>query len=282
MSMLEQIVLAFRSLGYALRQIARPSLWVPWLPVLALQAAVLVGLWGFAHPAVSWLMAPLLVRIAGEPTLHYPDFFLRLPALYAKADVAITVLVGAVAAGASTALFGAWFAGQPLPASQGLRRALSRAGALVAANLPVSLLLLGFGALVERGLSSPDTPGIVVRLAPLFTIGLAVLLQAWFLWVNALIMLGRRSLLETFASLRDTAHHGIWTALTLALAATLPLLPTQLLVSAADRIVDHGTPETVGWLMAAQMLIALLGAFAVTGGTALAYQSIIGPALEDA
>jgi hypothetical protein len=282
MSVLEQIVLGFQSLGYALRQIARPSLWTPWLFVLAVQIAALAFLWGFAHPAVSWLAAPLLRRVAGEDALHYPALFLHLPALYGPADLLVGALLGAVAAGASTALFGAWFAGQPLRASQGLRRAASRAAALVIANLPATLFLFGFTALLDRPLSNPDAPGLLLRSAPLITFVVAVVLQGWFLWVNPLLMLGRRGLVETFALLGETARHGLWTGLTLAILATLPLLPIQFLLGAADRIVDQGTPETVGWLLVLQTLIALVSAFALTGASALAYQSIVGPALEDA
>ncbi|HET9327227.1 MAG TPA: hypothetical protein VFQ05_10665 [Candidatus Eisenbacteria bacterium] len=281
MSALEQIVLAFQSLAHAIREIFRPSLWVPWLAVLAVQLLVIGSLWWFAHPAVSWLLAPVLERLAGESALRYPNIFQLMPELYARADVLIAILVGAIAGGASTTLFAAVFAGQPLLAGQGLRRALSRALPLVLANLPLSLLLLGFSFGLEWWLAERDGPALIARLAPILTIGLAVMLQALFLWVNPLLMLGRLSLIETLASLPRAASHGAWAALTMAAAASIPLLPVQMLAHGSNRIVSHGTPEMVGWLVVMQALIAIVTAFVLTGGSVLAYQSLVGPALEE-
>jgi hypothetical protein len=51
-NVLEQMVPAAQSLAYTLRQISRPSLWVPWLPVLVIQLTVVAALWWFAHPAI--------------------------------------------------------------------------------------------------------------------------------------------------------------------------------------------------------------------------------------
>ena len=274
-------MLAFQALAHALRQLFRPSLWAPWLVVWVLQLAVIAGLWWFAHPAISWLAAPVIQALAGENALRYPNIFRLMPALYARADLVIGALVGAVATGASTALFGAWFAGRPLRVREGLRRGLSRSVALICANLPLSLLLLGFSYGLDWWLEEREGPAAVRRLAPLLTLGMAVFLQAFFLWVTPLLMLGGRGLVAALASLPRAAASGMWTALTLAFAATVPLLPFQMLARASDQIVERGTPEMVGWLVAAQAGIALATAFVLTGGSALAYQTLVGPALEE-
>ena len=280
MNPLEQVVLAFESLAHAIRQLFRPSLWAPWLLVLGAQLVVLVVLWWFAHPWLSWFAAPVLLRVSGERALHYPDIFGLLPVLYARADVVIGVLVGSVVAGASTALFAARFSGRPIPPSQGMRRALSRAVVLVLANLPLSLLLMGFSLGLDWWLVAREGPAMIARLAPVLTLGMAVVLQALFIWVNPLLMIGGRSLTETLKALPRAASHGGWTALTLAAAATIPLLPTQVLVRGAEQIVRFGTPEVVGWLVLIQALIALVTAFVLTGGSVIAYHSLVGPALE--
>jgi len=41
----------------------------------------------------------------------------------------------------------------------------------------------------------------------------------------------------------------MWTALTLAVAATIPRFPIEMLARASDQIVERGTPEVVGWLV---------------------------------
>src|SRR5262249_33737380 len=141
---LEQMVLAFQALAHTLRLLFRRALWVPWLLVFGLEIATIAGLWWFAFPAWSWFVARAVHVLAGESALHYPNIFRLMPDLYAGADLVIRVVVGSVVAGASTALFGAWFSGRPIPAREGLRRALQRAGVLIVANLPLTLLLLGF------------------------------------------------------------------------------------------------------------------------------------------
>ncbi len=281
MSALEQIVLAFQGLAHALKLMLRPALWAPWLPVLALELGVIGGLWWFAHPALSWLVAPWLQRALGEEALHYPSLFRLMPGLCARANLLIGSLAGAVAMGASTALFGAWFHGRPLPPREGLRRGLRRAGALIVANLPATLLGLGFSLGLEFVLERRGGPAILVRALPLLTFSVSVALQAFFLWVNPLLMLGQRSLGDVWASLREAARIAPWTALTLSGLAALPRLPIQLATRAPGRIIDHATPESVGWLMVAQTLIVLVTAFALTGGSALAYQGWVGPTLDE-
>src|SRR6185295_15862850 len=104
MNVLEQLVLAWHGLVFALRQLGRGTMWLPWLLLGVIQLSFLALVWWFAHPFVSWLMAPLLVRLAGESVLHYPRLFDAMPSLYARADVLLSAIFGTLAAGASTAL----------------------------------------------------------------------------------------------------------------------------------------------------------------------------------
>src|SRR5262245_66441256 len=137
----------------------RRRLWTPWLAVLGLELLVIVGIWWFAHPAWSWLVAPAIHVLAGENALHYPNIFRLMPDLYARADLAISMVVGSVVAGASTVLFGAWFSGRPLPAGEGLRRALRRAVAPVLGKLPLALRMLGFSFGLDWGSRGREDTG---------------------------------------------------------------------------------------------------------------------------
>jgi len=254
---------------------------VPWLLVLGAELTVIAALWWFAHPMISWLIAPILERVAGESALRYPGNFQLMPELYARVDVLVAILFGSIAAGASTTLFAAVFSGQPLRAREGMGRAFSRAVPLILGNLPVSLLVVGFSFGLEWWLDKHGGPGLLLRLAPVLTLGFAVLLQAVFLWVNPLLMLGRRTLVQSLTTLPEAAAHGLWAALTLAAFATIPLLPGQMLARGAEQIAVRGTPELVGWLVVMQALIALVTGFVLTGGSVLAYQSLVRPSLED-
>ena len=281
MNVLEQIVLGVQSLGHGVRMAFRPALWVPWLLLLTIQVAASVAISWFAHPSVSWFAAPLVQALAGEDALRYPNVFRLLPALFGRVDLLIVAVAGAITVGAATALFGARFEGRAMTVAEGLGRGGSRFGALVLANLPVSLLLLGFSLLMEGWLEDYEGPRMVRRLAPLLTLSLAVLLQGFFLWVNPLIVLGGRSLRGALAALPRAADRGAWTGFTLAIAATLPLLPIQLLTRTTDAIVDRGAPELVAWLMVAQTTLAVVCAFVFTASGTLAYQTLVGPALEE-
>ena len=102
MNPFEQIALAWQSLGHALRRLLRPRLWVPWLALGLIQTGLLVKLAFAAHPWVSPFFAPLVVRLAGERALHYPDLFLALPGLYSRIDLVIAALPGAIVFGAAS------------------------------------------------------------------------------------------------------------------------------------------------------------------------------------
>ena len=102
MSALEQLALAGQALWLTLREIRAGRLWVPWLALGALLLAALMALVGFAHPLLSWAVAPLVRAIGGEPALHYPDFYRTLPFLYSRVDLVLGTLAGAVATGWST------------------------------------------------------------------------------------------------------------------------------------------------------------------------------------
>jgi len=279
MNVLEQVVLAFHSLAYTLRQGFRPSLWVPWVPVLVIQLSVIAALWWFAHPSISWFAAPLIQAAAGENALRYPNVFRLMPELYGRADVVVTAIAGAFAVGASCALFAARATGRPLRAGQSLRLGLGRLGPLILANLPALVLALAFAYGLDAWLAGRGGLLIIKRIAPFLALGVAVLLQAFFLWVNPLLMLERRGLIASLATLPQAASAGLWAALTLTALAALPLIPIQLLTKNAETIVSRGTPEMLGWLVVIQALIVTATAFVLTGSSVIAYQGLVRPSI---
>ena len=111
MNPIEQVSLAWLALGRTLRQAWRPALWAPWLLLGAVEVGVVVLIWGYAHPAVSWVMAPLLRNWAGEDALHYPNVLRRLPVLFGGLDLVIGAILGSIMIGAATLLFAERFRG---------------------------------------------------------------------------------------------------------------------------------------------------------------------------
>lgn len=277
MSALEQLLVAWQAILYTVRELFRPPLWAPWLLLGAVELAVLAALWWFAHPLLSWLTAPLLVALAGPNVLHYPNIFLLMPGIFARADVVVGAILGSIVIGASTVLFAKWFTGaEPRPA-EGLSVGFRRASALILANLPLNLIVNLLPFAVEQWLADRHSSAFVVRGVRAGMLGAALMLQAFFLYVSALVVLDDRSAWSAFAGLPEAARRGMWAAFVLSLIAFLPLLPLRLLANGSGALVDRGTPELVGWMMVGEILLTLVVSFVLTGSTTLVYQTVVAP-----
>ena len=100
MTVFEQLAVAWQAIRQTFARIGRPEFWAPFALLGVLQLGVVGGLWWFAHPAMSWLMAPVLRRVGGDALLHYPNLFRRFAELYARADLVLGATVGSVVVGA--------------------------------------------------------------------------------------------------------------------------------------------------------------------------------------
>lgn len=271
MNLLEQLALAWQALAQTVRLLGRPTLWAPALVLGACELAVIGCLWWFAHPALSWAAAPLLRAVAGEQALHYPNLFRLLPDLYARADLVLGSLLAPVLIGAATLLFAARFQGRTVALGDSLGRAGRRAGSLILVNLPLNLLLLALSYGLPWWLALRGSAGLARSLMPIAILGGAVVLQALFLYVNALVMLEGRGPLGTLAALPRSWSRGFWAAFALGGVMMLPLLPLQWVAERANVLVDRGAPELVGWLAVVQVLVALLTWFVLTGAATLVF-----------
>ena len=269
MSAFEQLALAGEALRRTLVGAFAPALWGPWLALGLLQGAVLAALVGFAHPLLAWALVPLVERVGGESALHYPDFFRALPVLYARVDLVVGGLAGAVAAGWSTWLFAARWRGGVVSPGAGWREAGPRALVLVVAQLPFQFLALGLNGFLGRLLAGHT--GLVVLAGYLVGLAGVVVLQAFFLYLPARIVLERRGLAAAFASLPETWSRGFWAALLLGTVLALPLLPLDQLGRRVGLLVDRGIPELAIALTAAQLLVTLVVSFLLTGSATLVY-----------
>jgi hypothetical protein len=269
---MEQIALAWQCLLHAFRQLLRPALWGPWLVLGATQAVVVGALAWFAHPALSSLVAPFVLDAGGERAMHYPALFRALPLLFARIDRVIGATLGALAVGASTALFAAGHGSRGPRAAAAWGTALRRVIPLVLVHLP--LTLIGLGLAIGSDALAPDS-GITRRIVWAASLGLTILVQAWFLYATAFVVLEGRGPLSTLAELHRSARRGMAAALFLTIVTAAPLLPVQELAQARAAVVGHGAPEIVGWLLLAQIGAALVSSFLLTGSATLVFQSAI-------
>ena len=281
MNVLEQVTVGWQALIRAASDLGRGALWAPLLVLGAVQFAVVGLIWWFAHPALSWFMAPLLVRLAGPEALHYPNVFRLLPELYGRMDVALGAVVGSVAVGAATVRFGARYRGASDSSGRAFAVAGRRAVTLIAVNLPFNLLVVALSQGV--GLAMGSNPALQQAAYGTVLLG-SVLLQSFFFYVTALVVLEDRGVLSALTSLPRTWARGFWAALVVGLVLLLPLLPIHYLSSLSPLLVDRGRPELVGWMVLIQVALSLVLWFLLAASSSLLYLSLCAeaPQREDA
>ncbi len=282
MSVLEQVAVAWQALLRTLAALTERRLWGPWLVLGAAQAATLALLVLFAHPWLSWAMAPLVRWAAGEAALHYPGLMLALPGLYARADMLVGGTLGAVMVGAGTVLFASRFRGFAPAGGEAFARAGRCAVTLVLAQLPYNLLVAALGFGVEVLLGQGAQRGLAQKLVFLGVLGGTVILQSLFLYVAALVVLERRGALEALRALPRAWARGFWAALFLGAPLLVPLLPLQMLLDQAQRLVERGDPDLVAWVVGLQALVGLVAWTVLVGSATLVYLSLVAERPEEA
>ena len=275
MNPLEQLMLAWQALRHTLPQLWRPGLWLWVLPLALVQLTVVALLWHAAHPAVSWFMAPLLVRLTGDDTLHYPRIFELMPTLYQRADVGLGAVLGAIGIGAATPAFAARFRGEPLGGRRALGDAFRRAPALVLVQLPFNVLLFLLSTFAGAWLERRGAGGLVSRVAPLAVTGVSLLIQAAFFYAAALVVLEKRSAVSAWRALPSTWRPGFLPALLVGASTLLLLLPLQAPGVSAALLVQRGRPELAGALTLLHVFAGWLNAFILTGAATLLYLSAV-------
>jgi hypothetical protein len=265
----EQVALAWQSLLHAAARSFDLRLWSPWLLLAVLEGILLAGLCLMAHPAFSTLMAPLVSRLGGADALHYPGLFAALPVIYARLDLLLIALPGAVVLGASTALFAESFRGRGPKPGSAIATALRGVITLILVNLPYHLLAGAAGFAISAVTGSRG--GIVAAAGYVFALVISVVVQSVFLYVNALVMIEGHGIRGTFAALPRTWANGFFSALVLGVLLLLPLLPLNLLSGTAGTIAVRGTPELVALILAAQIAVALYAGFLLQGASTLVY-----------
>ena len=274
MNPLEGVALGWQCVRRTLREAAYAPAWLPWLLLFAAEAAVALALaWG-AHPALSWLVAPVLRLLHRGDLLRYPALYRALPALAARADDALAVALVPLAAGASTRLLAERFDGRRSGAGAALAEALRRGGALIGAAAPATLaamlLHLGSDLLIAQRVSS-----FTRRFAPDVAVALGGVAFAACLFAAALVVLERRGLVAALAALPGTWARGFAAALTIVVLGTLPQVPLLLLARGADVIVDRGVPELTLALTLARDAVAAGCGWLAAGAATLAFQSAL-------
>jgi hypothetical protein len=271
----EQLAVGWQAIARTLARLAHPAPWLPLALLGVFQLASLAMLWWFAHPAVSWFMAPVLQHAGGDPLLHYPNVFRLLPELYGRVDLVLGATVGAVAVGAATRIFADEFQGRPAAPAIALQSAIDRGVTLVLVSLPFNLLVFALSFGLDWFLSSRGSGGLVRQLSDAIVLSASVILQSLFFYVVCDVMIGRRSVIGALAGVPRAAARGFWAALVIGILLALPLLPLHFLSNHSSLLVERGAPELVGALVVVEIAIGLVLWFGLAGSATLVYLTLV-------
>jgi len=261
MNVLQVVVWAWRS---AAALLGRFRIWLPFLLVAAVQAAALLLVVSFFHPALLRLGDPLIRFVAGPAAVHYPVLYYALPTMFYRMNVVIDALVASIAGGAATLLFAAAFGmgQQPRP----WNRAFRHAHTLILATLVGTALVLGFGALTTLVPQELTARSFALRwgvrggtmLVVILVQGLLIYTTAW------IVLMGHKLGPALRDSVRVTLRTFLPTMIVVAVTQ-LVLFPFQYAGTQAGFIATKLKPEMVGSLLAAQIVLQVVVTFLLVG-----------------
>jgi hypothetical protein len=251
--------------GAALRQIVRLRIWVPLLVLALVQTAVLHGLATGLETRLAPVTHPLAAWVGGEGATHYPFFYYYLPALFSRVDYVLAVFLGSLAVGVATLRFAAAY-GRP-QAGTGWSAALRRFPALVVAfAVLVAAVLLVYELLAGLSTRAALSPDPVLRWgARALELVLIGVVQGLLAYTTAWIVLRGRGPLRAVGNSASTALRLLGpTALIVGIPLVL-LFPLRYLMGRVDLFLDKLRPETLVWILQANIVAELLVGFLVVG-----------------
>lgn len=275
MSTLEQLALGWQCPLRALRESARWPLWRPWWPLLASYAAALLALSFAAHPALSWLMAPIVRMAAGDNALRYPELFHRLPGLWKWAQLALDALMTPFAAGFAATLWSERFRGAPLRPAQAWSEALRRWLFLLLATLPVTLSAVA-GHIALDSLVHVRLSGISRALAPQALSAFMFFVRAACFYAVPMVMLDRRGARRALLAIPGTLKLGLLPALAATALLALAQWPVQMLLARGAALAERWPESVLGVALLSAVLSVALASIASGAGTLL-YMSALQP-----
>lgn len=279
MNVFEQLALGAQCPWRTLRESFRVALWRPWARYLLACVVVLLAI-GFApHPAVSWLMAPLVRWASGDDALRYPELYARLPGLWKWAQLVLDAAVAPFATGVAALLWSERFRGAPLQAREARQLMMRHWLALLLASLPVTLVAV-FGHVGLEALSRVRLSGLSRALAPQLLTAAVFLVKAAYFYAVPMVMLDPRGSRRALLALPRTWAHGLLPALVASAALAVLALPLQALLAKPAALVAV-LPEGVLLVAVANAAVRVVQLGLAAGAATLIYMSALVPGEDD-
>ncbi|MDM7913951.1 MAG: hypothetical protein ACE15D_05625 [Candidatus Eisenbacteria bacterium] len=263
---MRQISLLLWSWIETTRNLGRGRLWAPLLLLAIAQWLVLLLLTQFHQPILTPVLAPLIRLLVGEPALHYPVFYQALPELNNWFSIVLDVVLGAWLIGAAFLLF--WQADRPGELPQGgISRAAGAYGKLVAARLPLAILVVAILFLLPRVVfaGQAEMSGSTQRFVRFATILVGSILEGLFLYAPLAILVEGRGVKSALSRSFSFARRMPLATAGAVFFPNLIQIPVSYVLRRSDEIIRKLSPEMIGWVLFLMILVFTVVAFYVVG-----------------
>lgn len=246
MNPLEPLALGVEAMRRAMLELRSPPRGRDWALFAIALAVIVLALAYAAHPALSWLLAPLLEASNLPGVLRYPEHFEALPVLTRRALGAAMLLVVPVLAALTMLEARARWRGEPAPRWSEQR---SRIPAFLVVALPVLLTIGALHAALPL-LEQVRLSSLTRRALPLAVGAITWVLHASGAWLLPRVALARLSPLDAWREWPRQIQRGLAPAMVVTGTLTLVVLPLDTAMNAAAAWIARGAPEfVIAWAL---------------------------------
>ena len=262
-SQFRNFVLSWKSCFASMRH---AKIFLPFIIYAGLQIGFIVMLMFFAYPPFAAFFAPIIMKLFGEPALHYPNNFLVLPSLFFWVNLLLSGLLGILLIGATTRLFSSTYRAKSVSLGDGLR------GTFPDYALLLLVWIVETACLLAVFMGVPRLLGKIAFLAnrgalpiQLLTSLAAIVVGALFVYTTALIVLEKAGPIRAIArSLSLFAKYPVITILLIAIPNFIRM-PIDLLSGKTQFLITKFNPEIVAGVLIMSVLLSIFTNYFLVG-----------------
>jgi len=265
MKLIDSLLDFLWSLREARGMLKAPNTLLPFVVFVAVLAVWLISCTFFTIPPISSLMVPVIEKLSGERSLHYPMHFILLPRTYNLIYLPFVILAGFVLFGRAVFAMADYYGrmGRAVEARPPFVQAIP---AMIVIGL-VYVIIAGAPNLAATWLSAKINNVWAGRLLGFF--GLLVGLTAQVLLVYSLLVV-RREGCGPVRAIRKSVSIGLsrfWPTLFVVFSIYLVHRPIDALIQYPDKVVLKFRPELVFFLLLAGVILELVTSFVLFAST---------------
>jgi hypothetical protein len=247
------------------RSFKRISLWVPFFIYGLFQTIILLILVSFPSGVAAGIFLPLLKKSYGEAILHYPTFFILLPALFNRTNLILGLIVGVLLDGAAVFMFCSHFTQSRISFFSGIKLALSRYWMLFVLGilrlLVIWVMEVPFWLFKGMVVGSPKREFAL----EMGCLALGVIYTGFFIYATPAVIWHRKKLGQ---AIRDSWNIYIHNFFSTFLFIFIPLMiefPINFVERQGPTVITKFNPEVVAWILVLGIIVSVLANFILSG-----------------